>query len=41
MSSKIFEDAINRIPAETMANIRLSVEIVERIYQLMTIKNMN
>jgi predicted XRE-type DNA-binding protein len=41
MASKIFEEAINNISAETEARVRLSVEIVERIAQLMQQKNMN
>jgi transcriptional regulator with XRE-family HTH domain len=41
MASKIFEEAINNISTETEARVRLSVEIVERIAQLMQQKNMN
>ena len=41
MSSKIFADAINNVSEETEARVRLSVEIVERIFQLMRLKNMN
>jgi transcriptional regulator with XRE-family HTH domain len=41
MASKIFEEAINNISTETEARVRLSVEIVERIVQLMQQKNMN
>jgi transcriptional regulator with XRE-family HTH domain len=41
MSSKIFADAINNVSEETEARVRLSVEIVERIFQLMRHKNMN
>lgn len=38
---EIFENAINNVSPETEARIRLSVEIVERISQLMQQKNMN
>jgi transcriptional regulator with XRE-family HTH domain len=41
MPSKIFEEAINAIPYETEARVRLSVEIVERIASLMEKKNIN
>ena len=41
MGSKIFEEAINNVSTETEARVRLSVEIVERIAQLMQQKNMN
>ena len=41
MSSKIFADAINNVSKETEARVQLSVEIVERIFQLMRLKNMN
>jgi transcriptional regulator with XRE-family HTH domain len=41
MGSKIFSDAINNIPVETESRVRLSIEIVERIAQLMQQKNMN
>ena len=41
MASKIFEDAINSIAPETEARVRLSIEIVERIAQIMERKNIN
>lgn len=41
MSSKIFADAINNVSEQTEARVRLSVEIVERIFQLMQQKDMN
>ena len=41
MSSKIFEDAINAIPLETEARVRMSIEIVERIFHIMERKNLN
>ena len=41
MSSIIFEKAIGRLSSEKLSEIRLSVEVVERIYDLMEKYAMN
>ena len=41
MSSIIFENAIGRLSSEKLSEIRLSVEVVERIYDLMEKYAMN
>lgn len=41
MASLIFEKAISRISNEKLSEIRMSVEVVERIYDLMQKHNIN
>lgn len=41
MSSIIFESALKRLSSEKLNDIRLSVEIVERLYDLMEKHNIN